>query len=74
MTSSEIVTLHEAAQETGRPYLSLLAAARRGRLDARTVGRSPSLRMWVTTRDDVARYVAGAQLRTAPGRKAQRVP
>lgn len=71
MTSDEIVTLREAAQETGRTLKSLQLAAQRRRLNARKVGDAHRA-VWVTTREDVARWVAQVQLLPAPGRPSSR--
>lgn len=63
----DVVTLAQAADESGRNLAALQKAAQRGKLRAIKVGR-PSSQVWVTTRADVAEWIADAELAKADNR------
>lgn len=74
MSLDEIISMEEAAEISGRAPVSMRAAAARGRLDARRIGKGPRA-VWVTTREAVSEYVAmiaAAQWARQP--QAQRRP
>jgi hypothetical protein len=60
----EVIDLREAAEIAGRTEEAMRKACQRGTLPAKRVGGAVHRSTWVTTRQELAEYIAWSRART----------
>lgn len=63
-TVDDIIDLREAAEIAGRSEEAMRKACQRGTLPAKRVGGAVHRSTWVTTRQELAEYIAWSRART----------